>query len=145
MLDERGWELDDAGGAARAAVLPLRIEHEVVDDQLTTPLEQVEEADGAVTPVERVVLLDLDHGEIAPLGVDPVAHTGELLLLRQQRGPRREPLLAGCDLGQAHRSLLTFVDCSQNNDSARTANSSPANVDLERELSVCRFHCRSSR
>src|SRR3954453_14661266 len=109
MLDERGWELDDAGGAARAAVLPLRIEHEVVDDQLTTPLEQVEEADGAVRPVERVVVLDVDHGEIAPLGVDPVAHTGELLLLGQQRGARREPLLAGGDLGQAHRSLLTFV------------------------------------
>ena len=73
VLEEAGRQLVGAGGAARAAVLPVRVEHEVVDDQLGATLEQVDEARRPVRPVEHVVLLDLDHRQLAALDVERVA------------------------------------------------------------------------
>ena len=95
-----GDDLVGAGRAARAPVLPLRIEHEVVDDQLPATLEHVEQTHGAVRAVEHVVLLDLDHGEVAALGVERVALLGHVLLFGEQCGPSGEPLVSGGDAGR---------------------------------------------
>ena len=51
--------------AARAALVPARVEHEVVDDELAAALEQVEQARLAVRALEDVVLVDLDHRQLA--------------------------------------------------------------------------------
>src|SRR3712207_7371567 len=43
VLEEAGRQLVGAGAAAGAALVPRRVEHEVVDDQLAAALEQVDE------------------------------------------------------------------------------------------------------
>jgi hypothetical protein len=102
VLEEPGVELLVAGGAARAPVVPLGVEHEVVRDELTSTLEQVGEVDGSGRTGEHVVGVDLDHGEVAALGVEGVALGGERLLLGEQGGASGEPLVSGRDAGQAH-------------------------------------------
>src|SRR5215203_4890507 len=54
--------------ATRASVFPLRVEHEVLDDELAVPLEHVEQTRLAVRPLENVVLLHLDHRQSLSLG-----------------------------------------------------------------------------
>jgi hypothetical protein len=71
--------------ATGAPVVPLGVEHEVVDDELRAALEQVEQRPRAVGALELVGLCDLDHRELAALGVEPVALAGEVLLLVEQR------------------------------------------------------------
>src|ERR671916_782839 len=93
VLEEAGRELVGPRRAAGAAVLPRRVEHEVVDDELVPPVEQVAQADGALRALQRVVLVDLDHRQLAPFGVERVTPAGQLLLLRPQRGPAGPPLL----------------------------------------------------
>ena len=73
VLEEPLGDLVRSGGAARAPGLPVGAVHEVVHDQLTATLEQVEEVHGAVGALERVVLVDLHHRQVAPLGVEGVA------------------------------------------------------------------------
>ena len=81
------------------------IEEEAVDDQLSTPVEEVEEADLGLGPLEAVGLLDPDHGQAAALGGNRVARTGEFLLLDEQRLAFGVPLLFGHDSGRdGHRS-----------------------------------------
>ena len=75
----------------RAAFVPVRIEHEVVDQQLAAVLEEVEQADRAFLPLEHVLLVDLDHRQPAPLGVHRVPLPGELLLGLQQPQAGGEP------------------------------------------------------
>ena len=84
MLREAARQLVGAGGAAGATVLPLRVEHEVVDDEPGSALEDVDEAHPAVGAVELIVLHDLDHGQVSALGAERVALPGQVLLLCQQ-------------------------------------------------------------
>jgi hypothetical protein len=87
----------DAVGQERAgfaALVPVRVEHEVVDQQLTTALEQVGQAGLAVRAAEDVFLVNLDHRQLAPLGVQRVSLTGEFLLLRQQIPAGGQPLIS---------------------------------------------------
>src|SRR5262245_32657011 len=104
VVDESLRDLFGAGRAARAAVLPVRIEHEVVDDQLGSALEHVDESRRTVRTVEDVVLLDLDHWQVPALDVERVTTPGHVLLFREQRLAQGQPLAAGSDLGKAHRS-----------------------------------------
>jgi hypothetical protein len=48
--------------------------------------------------VEGVLLVDLDHGQLAQLGGDSVRRAGDLLLLLEQGLAGGEPLLFGNDL-----------------------------------------------
>jgi hypothetical protein len=87
----------DAVGQERAgfaALVPVRIEHEVVDQQLTTALEQAGQASLAVRAPEEVFLVNLDHRQLAPLGIERVSLTGEFLLLRQQLPASGQPLIS---------------------------------------------------
>jgi hypothetical protein len=87
-------DLVGGGGATRAALLPVRAEHEVVHHQLRPALEQVEQADRPVRALERVRLVHPDHRQPTAVGVDPVTGPGQFLLLHQQFLTRGKPLLA---------------------------------------------------
>src|SRR6476660_1559805 len=92
--------------AARAALLPVRTKHEVVDDELTVAAEEVREADLPVRCVEHVVLLDADPRQLAALASEFVALPRELLLLRQVSAAPLDPLLLGHDPMRGHGCLL---------------------------------------
>jgi hypothetical protein len=75
----------------------------VLHDQLPLIPEQLGQRDLSVRALEDVLLVHLDHGQPAPVGVERVMGAGELLLARQQAAPGLEPLLAGDDIGKTHR------------------------------------------
>ena len=54
--------------ATRATLLPAGTEHEMVDDHLAAPIEEIGEPLFALRAIEDVVLFDLDPGQRAPLG-----------------------------------------------------------------------------
>ena len=60
------------------------MEHEVVEDQLRAPVEQVDELRGSLRPIERVVLGDFDHRQVATFDVESVSLASELLFLLEQ-------------------------------------------------------------
>jgi len=106
MLEQPVGDLVGPGRAARTAVLPARVEHEVPDDELAASAEQVEQAGLAVWARKDVVLVDLDHGEPAALGVQRVSPPRELLLLGQKPLAGDQPLVSCHDVGKAHADLL---------------------------------------
>src|SRR5258708_27329776 len=79
--------------AAWAAVLPARIKHEMVDNQLTAPVEEVEQTHLTGWTLEVVLLVDLDHRQSAPFRIEPVSRVGGFLFLEEQLLARNEPLL----------------------------------------------------
>src|SRR6185312_11831802 len=81
----------------------------MVDDQLETALEHVDEAHGTGGAVEYVVLLDFDHGQVAALGVELIPQPGQVLLLGEQLLAGTQPRLPGSDPGKAHHGLLSFA------------------------------------
>src|SRR6266478_5725094 len=64
---------------ARAALVPGRVEHEMVDDELTLPGEQGHQRLLAFGPVEQVLLLDLHPGELTPLSTELIPQPREVL------------------------------------------------------------------
>src|SRR5437763_3949850 len=90
-------DLVGSQGAAAAGVLgPAEypgLEEGAVDDQLTAALEQVEQADLALGPVELVLLLHRHPRHPATLGGQRIAGAGEGLFLREELLPRSLPLL----------------------------------------------------
>jgi hypothetical protein len=84
--------------AALASTLSVRAKHEVVHDQLVFVTEQVPEGDRSVGSVELVVLVDVDHGELANLGGEGVLGAGKLLFLVEESLTGGEPLLSGYNL-----------------------------------------------
>ena len=67
--------------AARAPFLPVRTEHEVIDDQLAFAGEQLGKGFLAAGRIEDIVLFDFHPGKLAALGSNSVALARELLLL----------------------------------------------------------------
>src|SRR4029077_5060597 len=88
----------------RAALIPLRVEHEVVDDELASGSEQVGECDLTARCIEHVRRFHLHPGQFAPLTAEVVATSGEFLLRGEQRGSLAEPLLT-----RDHAVLLDAV------------------------------------
>jgi hypothetical protein len=71
----------------------------VVDDELLLVAEESFERQGlAVRAVEEILLVDLDHGQLAQLGSGGVLGARDLLFLLQQRLAGGEPLLFGDNL-----------------------------------------------
>jgi hypothetical protein len=131
VLEHRIGDLVDGGGAARAAVLPLGVEHEVLDDELAPALEDVGQPHLAVRADEAIVLFDPHHRHAAAVGVQGVLHARELLLTRQQGAAGGAPLVSGGDLGQAHAisSGRRMHRGSRGLDAAARRNSSQAGVE----------------
>src|SRR5262249_8336327 len=89
---------------ALAPLLPLRREHEMVDDQLRALGEQVAERDLSVRSVEHVRLVDPHPWEFAPLRAQTVPRRRDFLLPGETRHARRDPLLARDDPVAFHLS-----------------------------------------
>ena len=62
----------------------VRREHEVVEDELAPPLEEVEQARPSTGPLELVVLLDAEDRLPPALGGQRVARAGRGLFLGEQ-------------------------------------------------------------
>src|SRR5919199_2474477 len=92
----RGVRAAHAAGVGPA--VDRRAEHEVVDQELRAPVEELGQRLRSVLGLEAVRLLDRDPRQLLPLAGELVAPTGELLLLRQQRDAGGQPLLASSGL-----------------------------------------------
>src|SRR2546427_5497016 len=92
--------------AAPAAFLPLRREHEVVDDELAPAVEEVGERLLTVRPVEDIARLHADPGEPASLRAQLIAAPRDFLLLLEELLPGDEPLVARHDSRTIHLALL---------------------------------------
>src|SRR5271165_4157679 len=77
--------------ATRAALLPSRTEHEVIDNQLASSLEQLGQRYLARRSFEDVALLHLLPWKLAALAAQFVTQPGEFFLLLQERFSRRQP------------------------------------------------------
>ena len=78
----------------------------MLHDQLPAVAEQPGQRDRSLQAFEGVFLLDPDHGQLAPLGVERVAPAGLFLLLGEQRQPGLKPLLARHNVRISHHNLL---------------------------------------
>src|SRR5580658_5102315 len=92
---------DDSQGMLQ----PMRAgsEHEVVDNQLSAPFEQIRETNVSLRAVEDVRLLDSDHRLPAALGGKSVASARRGLLLRHERIMRAAPFGLRNDRGKDER------------------------------------------
>src|SRR5262249_32388063 len=110
-----------AQGAAAAGMLgPAEhpgFEEGAVDDQLSAALEQVEQANLAIGPLELVLLLHRHPWHPSTLGGQRITGAGESLLLHKELLLRSFPLLLRDDLGSLHRHmpfrvlLISFFAC----------------------------------
>jgi hypothetical protein len=80
--------------AAGTALIPAWIKHEVVDDQLATLVEEIEQTHFAVWTLEEVLLVDLDHRQLATFSIDLVSRAGGFLFLDEQPIASNDPLVA---------------------------------------------------
>ena len=83
--------------AVRTSGVPLRAEHEVIDDELASIFEKVSQLLLSFRPLEDVFLLHFDPRELAALPAQIVAQTREFLFFRQKRLAITHPLLARDD------------------------------------------------
>src|SRR5262249_12286390 len=107
----------------RTARLVVGAEHEVVDQELRSPPEQIRQRDAAFIGVEAVVLFDPDPGQCRAPPRQLVAAPRQLLLRFEQIEPRRQPFFACCGrvcrrrvchrhcLCRHRSSLLAFAIC----------------------------------
>src|SRR4029453_9218162 len=92
--------------AVRAALVVIRAEHEVVDDELALAVEEIGERAAPVRPLEDVLLLDGHHRQLAALGGERVALAAQLFLLGEEPRARRGPLTSRYDGRALHGHLL---------------------------------------
>jgi hypothetical protein len=79
---------------AGAPCVPLRAEHEMMDDELIVPAEQVGERLFSLRRVEDISLLDFGPGKGAALGGDEIAQACQRLLVLEMRLARGKPFVA---------------------------------------------------
>ena len=89
-------------GTARTAFVPARVEHEVADDELASSEEEIEQAGGTIQSFEGIILLDLDHRQLAAPDVQRIAGPRHFLFGFEQFLARHQPLLAGYHLRKGH-------------------------------------------
>jgi hypothetical protein len=83
------------------------LEEGAVDDQLTAPLEQVQQAGFALGAFELVLLLHGQPWHPPALGGQRVPGAGQILLLHQQLLACCFPFLRGNDRGNLHGEMST--------------------------------------
>jgi hypothetical protein len=97
--------------AVRAAFVPLRGEHEVIDDQLAAAVEELRQRPLAVPSFEHVRLLDALPGQRAAFLTQPVPLACEFFLQAQEGVAGFEPFLVRDDLGSFHTVPPQFGAC----------------------------------
>src|SRR5260370_20561530 len=95
-----------AGRAPRLVVGP---EHEVVDEELRAPSEEVFERGAPLIGLESILLVDPDPRQRLASPRQFVAAPRQLLLLLEQPEPRGQPLFTCPDHVSRHRSSLPWV------------------------------------
>src|SRR5438105_4556346 len=93
-------------GAARACNRPVLPEHQVVDEQLRAPLEQLGQRFWPVLGLEPVLLLDRNPRQLAPMLLDAPGVLLQFPLGGQQLLASRLPLLRRADL---HRTSFALT------------------------------------
>ena len=101
-VGERGVDRVRTRRAHRAPGLVGRPEHEVIDEQLRSAVEQLGERLGALVGLKPILLLHRHPRQIASLARELVAEACQLLFSRQQRLPGSEPLFASSNLMIGH-------------------------------------------
>src|SRR5258708_830126 len=107
QVHDVGVEVVRPERARRASFLPVRAEHEVVDDKLALAGEEVGERLLPVRAVEDVVLLDLLPRQLLAFGRERVALLGEGLLAGEQALACLQPFVVRYDAVRAH-SLASY-------------------------------------
>src|ERR1700728_896715 len=100
-MRQRAIDMVREEGATGAARLPAGSQHEMIDDQLMTSVEQVGEGLAAFRRVENIVLVQLDPWESLPRGAYLVAQPSFFFFLLHQRLAGGQPFFAGND-GMLH-------------------------------------------
>jgi len=88
-MDQASRDIVHHARAVLAACVPVRVEHEVIHDQLTSPFEKITEGHGASRRIEYIVLVYLHHRQPAPGLAQRVALTGEFLFPGEKLAARR--------------------------------------------------------
>src|SRR5262249_6859188 len=85
----------------------------MVDDELSTVLEQVAKGDPALGGVDLVLLFALDHRKRAPRGDQRVSLPLVLLFLRKELEPGLGPRVTRYDFRLGHGALLLILDADE--------------------------------
>ena len=109
-------EVGDLIGAQRTAAagvlgpaVDARLEEGAIDDELATALEQIDQADLARRPLERIGRLHFHPRHAPALGGHRVARATLGLFLHQQLLARRFPRLRRHDRRRLHRGLAALA------------------------------------
>src|SRR5580704_10477908 len=93
-MHQRAVRMVHVERATGATLLPIRTEHEVIDNELAFAIEEVGECFLATRGIENVVLLDLDPGKLAAFRSQSVTLARQLLLFGEQFLASRKPFLS---------------------------------------------------
>src|SRR5690349_8168758 len=85
----------------------VRAEHEVVDEHLRAPAEQLSERLHAVVGVEAVVLVDPDPRQLTAATGELVTAAGVRLLVVEEFESSLQPVLTATDRVRGHSGLLS--------------------------------------
>jgi hypothetical protein len=105
-VDDGAVEAVSNRRARRTSRRVLGAEHEVVDEQLRAPLEEVGERRAALVGLEPIVLLDAGPRQLLSSSRELVAAPRELFLGFEQLEPSCEPLVARAGRVVGHGCLL---------------------------------------
>src|SRR5262249_3547999 len=97
------------GCASRRVVGP---EHEVVDEELRAPSEEVRQRGAPLVRLESILLIDPNPRQLLPSPRQLVAAPREFFLCLKQLEPRCEPLVTCPSTVLCHRSSPPFFGCS---------------------------------
>src|SRR5438128_10219334 len=96
MIGQVNREAIEAIGDRRTRRTPRRVvgpEHEVVDEELRAPAEQVCQRGAPIVGIESIILVDAHPRQLLPPPRQLVAAPRQLLLLLEQRDPGCQPFL----------------------------------------------------
>ena len=97
-------------GAAWTPCLPAGTEHEVIHDELTAAVEQIDQGHFSVRGIEFVPLLHLFPRQSAPLAAQRIAQASKFLLFVQKLFARRKPFRMRDD------GWVNCVECAASHD-----------------------------
>src|SRR5262245_15462968 len=104
-MHDRASEVVGEVRAVLAALLPARIEHEVVDDELPMASKEIAQRRLPLQAVEHVLVFDLDHRKTPTFAAERITLSTPFLLPDQQLFARLEPFCSRYDHWTVHPTL----------------------------------------